>query len=109
MICRISCSLRLLVGDHVGQEIGSLALCGRAVQEMGSLDLENTLADHITVVAEDLGSISGVFGNAAIVLLVQGVAEENGAFDLLARWADESGDGRCKESGSLAAHEEIST
>lgn len=73
------------MGDLVGQKVGSLALCGRAVQEMGSFDLENTLADHIAVVAEDLGSISGVFGDSAIVLLVLGVAEENGAFDLLAR------------------------
>lgn len=69
---------------------------------MGSSNNERASADEIADVAEDLGSLSWVVGNAASVLEVLGVAEKDGAGDFVADVGWEIFDGGSCKSGTLA-------
>src|SRR5688572_18933629 len=68
---------------------------------MRSSNNERASADEIADVAENLGSLSWVVGNAASVLEVLGVAEKDGAGDLVADVGWEVFDGGCGESSTL--------
>jgi hypothetical protein len=50
---------------------------------VSSSDGKSARADHVAHGAEDLGPISGVVGDLATVLHVLGVAEKNGANNLI--------------------------
>lgn len=68
---------------------------------MGSSNNEGASADEIADVAENLGSLSWVVGDAASVLEVLGVSEKDGAGDLVADIGWEVFDGGCGESSTL--------
>lgn len=55
------------------------------VEEVGRGDDKGAGADEVADVAEDLGAVGRVVGDAAAVLEVLGVAEEDDAADLLLR------------------------
>lgn len=63
---------------------------------------QRALADEVAPVAEDGGPLRRVVGDALAVLLVLGVAEEDGALDLLLDSVAELREGSGDDGGTLA-------
>jgi hypothetical protein len=84
------------------EEVGRLIAGDAGVGEVRRGKDERALADEVAPVAEDGGPLGRVVGDALAVLLVLGVAEEDGALDLLldrgAELRERSGD----DGGTLA-------
>ena len=88
--------------DAVDEEVGRITAGDAGVGEVRRGKDERTLADEVAPVAEDGGPLGRVVGDALVVLLVLGVAEEDGALDLLLDGGAELREGSGDDGGTLA-------
>jgi hypothetical protein len=91
-----------LIANLADQESGCLIPRFISVAQVRCENDKSTLADKVTDRAEHLQTVLRIVGNSAVVLLVLGVAEENGSNDLVAYGGAEIANSGGGESGALA-------
>lgn len=91
-----------LTPDLASQELRSSIAGNVIVVQVRRRNNQRALADAVARVAEHAQAVARVVGHLAVVLLVLGVAEEDGADNLVADAAVDVADGGGGEGGALA-------